>query len=524
MARHTRLQAASLLCLGLLAGCGGGGSDSSSAYGTPGQFAQQCAPDNPYVADADSATTSASLTTEKQWIRAYMDYAYLWYNEVPTIDASAAWYSGSMTDLDSSGVPLPLSYYFYDLLTPATTASGKLRDAYSFVYPTRAWEEYSQSGTTAGYGIEWSRTSSYVPREWRVAIVQPGSPAANAGIQRGDTLVSVDGVDFVSSTDVDALDVGLFPTGTSTHVLVFSRSGSSDMTATMTASASVTIDPVPVASILTDGSRNIGYLHFTDHITSSEAELIAAIDDFATTGIDDLVLDLRYNGGGYLYISSQLSYMIAGPTPTAGKYFEKLAYNAKRTADNEVIPIYNYSCIYDGTRCTNEQPLPTLNLGRVFIITQGNTCSASESIINGLRGIDIEVIQIGDTTCGKPYGFNARDNCGVTYFPIEFQGENYKGFADYADGFTPVTSGTSDTNLPGCPTVDDLDHALGDPSERMLATALQRLNDGTCLPAPVSIAKPAGLALTRGAQPAAGAMSQSFLRQNRILLPKGSRR
>jgi len=68
--------------------------------------------------------------------------------------------------------------------------------------------------------------------------------------------------------------------------------------------------------------------------------------------------------------------------------------------------------------------LPTLNLSRVFVLTTSSTCSASEAIINGLRGADIEVIQIGSGTCGKPYGFYPTDNCATTYFTIQFSGIN----------------------------------------------------------------------------------------------------
>jgi len=363
--------------------------------------------------------------------------------------------------------------------------------------------------------------------------VQAGSPAAAAGLRRGDSLLSVDGVEFANSdtsAQVDALNGGLLPLENSTHTLVFSRTSSTNpITATMTASGSVVIDPVPLATLLTTASGKVGYLHFTDHVASSEAKLIAAIASFKAQGVTDLVLDLRYNGGGYLYLADELTYMIAGANRVNGKYFEKLQYNAKRTADNAEVPapFYNTSCILDSQyNCTNEQPLPALNLGRVFVITRSDTCSASETIINGLLGIDVEVILIGGRTCGKPYGFTARDNCGVSYFPIEFRGANYKGFSDYTDGFVPVTANPGGANVTGCPTVDDFDHSLGDASERMLATALRRRADGTCLAPPPggsTIAPTAALA-GRQAKAVVGDLARQPLRQGLILLPRGGRR
>jgi hypothetical protein len=101
------------------------------------------------------------------------------------------------------------------------------------------------------------------------------------------------------------------------------------------------------------------------------------------------------------------------------------------------------------------------------VLTTAGTCSASEAVINGLRGIDVEVNLIGGETCGKPYAFVPQPNCGTTYFAIQTQGVNNKGFGDYADGFQPT-----------CKVDDDLDHALGDTSERLLAAALSYRANG----------------------------------------------
>ena len=127
--------------------------------------------------------------------------------------------------------------------------------------------------------------------------------------------------------------------------------------------------------------------------------------------------------------------------------------------------------------------LPTLDLDRVFVITGARTCSASESIVNSLRGVGVEVIQIGERTCGKPYGFYPTDNCGTTYFSIQFRGVNDAGFGDYADGFVPAAGGpVNDTDLPGCAVPDDLDNSLGNVNEARLAAALQYRDTGTCPP------------------------------------------
>jgi hypothetical protein len=87
----------------------------------------------------------------------------------------------------------------------------------------------------------------------------------------------------------------------------------------------------------------------------------------------------------------------------------------------------------------------------------------------------VQVIRIGRATCGKPFGFTAKDNCGISYFPIEFQGVNDKGFGDFADGFAPT-----------CVVADDLSRALGNPAEGMLAAALTYRSTGSCPQATVA--------------------------------------
>jgi hypothetical protein len=220
---------------------------------------------------------------------------------------------------------------------------------------------------------------------------------------------------------------------------------------------------------------------FNDHHATAEAALIAAVRQFQADGINDLIIDIRYNGGGYVDISSELAYMIAGPTATNGKIFEKNRFNDKYPTTNPLtgetltMPFHSTT---KGFSTQAGQPLPHLDLNRLFVLTGGQTCSASESIMNSLRGIDVPVIQIGSTTCGKPYGFYARDNCGTTYFSIQFQAVNAKGFGEYDDGFIP--GGSSAAGLPGCRVGDDFTHDFGDPAERRLAAALGYLANQTC--------------------------------------------
>jgi hypothetical protein len=449
-----------------------------------------------------------TATDQNNWLRSWSNDLYLWYNEI--------------VDLDPGLHTTPA--YFDLLKTTATTASGAPKDKFHFTYATDEWRALSQSGVVAGYGVEWVFLAPAPPRRAVVAYVEPNSPAAAVGITRGAQLRRVDGFDFINEAEVYALNAGLFPEQTGeTHT--FEIADSTGLRTVTMVSTEVTLAPVQNVSTIPMPTGNVGYMLFNDHIATAEQALVNAITTLDNQNVVDLVLDIRYNGGGYLVIAGQLAYMIAGPARTGGRVFENLRFNAKHPSTNPVtgqplapLPFPN---ITFGLSAPPGQPLPTLDLPRVFVITGTNTCSASESIINSLRGIGVEVIQIGSKTCGKPYGFYPEDNCGTTYFSIQFQGVNEVGFGDYADGFAPINSiGPQTTPIPGCAVGEDFLHELGDPFERRLSAALTYQNEGpTRCPAPSGLGGPgiskSGVRLEAGE----GRMLKSPARENRILLP-----
>jgi hypothetical protein len=184
--------------------------------------------------------------------------------------------------------------------------------------------------------------------------------------------------------------------------------------------------------------------------------------------------------------------MVAGQVQSGGKIFETLAFNDKHSADNFNFVFVNTVSGSSGNSARANEPLSALNLRRVLVLTSGSTCSASEAFIAGLRGIDIEVVLVGGTTCGKPYGFIQKNNCTLAFFGIEFEGRNNKGEV------TPITG------IPAtCAATDDLDHALGDPAERMLAAALGYRIAGSCPAAAIALASDAHSLRAGGAQASA---------------------
>jgi carboxyl-terminal processing protease len=437
-----------------------------------------------------------SLLDEKNWLRSWTSETYLWNNEV--------------VDRDPAATPSKLDYFAL-LRTLVKTASGKDKDDFHFSEPTAETLARRTSAATATYGASFAILASSRPRDIRVRFTEPNSPASeviggSVQLPRGAKILSVNGIDAINgattSSEVDQLNAALFPavSGLTTTFVIREAGATADRTVSIT-STTLASKPVNRTAVLATPTGKVGYILFnTFSPFSSEREIRDAITSLQSEAVTDLVLDLRYNGGGLLTVASQLSYMIAGPSRTNGRVFESLRFNASSGGRNPVTGAANTPTGFQSTgvgfSVPNGTALPNLNLRRVYVLSTARTCSASEAVINGLRGIDVEVVLIGATTCGKPYGFYATDNCGQTYYTIQFQGVNNVGFGDYADGFIPQNSTAQfGVRIGGCSVSDDFSKELGDPSEAMLAAALSYRATGSCpalssalAPAPASAA------------------------------------
>jgi len=481
MKSHRHLLAIS--CLTVLSACGGGGGGSASTAAAGSATAPAAPGQSDFVTHANLCQhprtgvqpngapypdQQGTLNDELRWLRAFTDATYLWYKEVPA-SVNMANYSN------------PLDY-FAALKTPLITASGRAKDRFHFTYPSEVWDDLSGAGVELGYGILWSRGSGATARVWNVTQVEPGSPADAAGVRRGDLLSTVDGVD-IADTSVSAtaaINAGLFPNGAGeTHLLGLERGGAPLPVAALR-SQKIATAPVRGTKVIDTPGGAVGYLQFDDHNAVAERRLVDAFTTLQAAKVSDLVLDMRYNGGGYLVVANELAYMIAGPAATDGKIFGRLLANDQRPAAAPE-SFQTRSVGLSPSALPSGRALPYLGLKRVTVLTTAGTCSASESVINALRGVDVEVNLIGGETCGKPYAFEPQPNCGTTYFTIQYQSVNNKGFGDYADGFQPT-----------CKADDDLGHALGDPAERLLATALSYRANGICPATPLRARSLAG--------------------------------
>jgi hypothetical protein len=428
---------------------------------TPGNSVNVFADGCPAVADVQGTALD-----ENNFLRSFSNRTYLWYDEI--VDRDPGLYND------------PLEYFGL-LKTTALSPTGAPKDKFHFTQESEAYCQFAQGGVSAGYGIQFAVLSTIPPREYIIAYTEPNSPATNLPVplERGAKVLAIDGVDIDDNTQagVNVLNAGLNPAALNeSHDFTFRYPDGTVRTVTLV-SETITRAMVQNVDVIDTPTGRVGYMTFNFFRAPAEQELIDAINFLnAGEGIDDLVLDIRYNGGGFLSIASQLAYMIAGPVPTAGRTFEKLQFNDKHPTTDpitgqplEPVPFYDQTL---GFSVSAGQPLPRLNLLRVFVITGPGTASASEAVINGLRGVGVEVIQIGSTTRGKPYGFYAQENCGTTYFTIQFRGVNDANFGDYTDGFSPAAVDDGEAQVLGCQVSDDYSEQLGNPAENRLEVAL----------------------------------------------------
>ena len=274
----------------------------------------------------------------------------------------------------------------------------------------------------------------------RVTSVNPDSPADRAGIVRGEYIGRVNGQDITVANWSSMYNRLLYPSGGSVNITLMSSveyAGEfyfSDDRSVALSSAYIGNNPVVASDIIEYGGRRVGYVaynSFTRGPVEGSAEYVndleSVFETFETEGIDELVVDLRYNGGGAVSSCQKLMSMIA-PKEKIGQTAFTFRHNSEIEEglgeSSKLIRILdNFS---------------NVNMSRVYVIASEMTASASEMIIVGLRGLDVDVTVVGDDTEGKNVGMDVLskhiDGYDYTFSPITFQIYNAKGFTDYSQG------------------------------------------------------------------------------------------
>lgn len=421
----------------LVAACGDGSSSSAPPSG---------------ISPAPTPTPSAcSLRARQDWALAQLQEWYLF----PDLFNAAA-NPASYTTVDA---------YIDALVAPARAQN---RDRY-FTYITSIAEEnaYYEAGETAGFGIRLSITDNRV----HVSEAFEGAPALAAGIDRGaeitqigttpGALRSVSDLMFIGGVAAVLDALGPSTVGT-TRTLTIVSPGIGARTVTV-AKAAFELDPVSNrygGRVIADGARQVGYVNLRTFIDTAGPDLRAIFADFQAQGITELIVDLRYNGGGLISIADLFGDLMGG-----GRTGQVFSYTTFRPSKAH----FNESRLF-------QPPAQAIAPTKIAFIGTSGTASASELVINAfVPYLGTNMALVGGNTYGKPVGQIALDRpaCDDRLRAVALRTENADRQGDYYSGLATTVPIT-------CRAFDDLSHQLGDPEEEMIGVALDFLAGRGC--------------------------------------------
>jgi carboxyl-terminal processing protease len=380
--------------------------------------------------DVTPATQTGTLDEQARDTLYYiMNNYYLWYDLMPAVVE---------TDYTNPYTLLEAMRY-------------KALDRWSYM---ETYNEYlaESSGSFVGHGISMGLDPS---NQIRIAQIYTKSPLYSKGVRRGWIVKKLNGTDLAPiflAKDTAAYNRLIGASSVSvTNTFLFQTPAGKDSTITST-KASFTLNTVIDADTLHLKSGIAGHLVFDQFISPSNQELKNAFTYFMQNNITDLIVDLRYNGGGDLSVLTNMASYVAGSNYFSTPFLQ-LTFNDKNSAYNTT---YNFPTVSS-----------PLSIKRLVVITTRGTASASEDFINGLKPI-FDVKCIGDTTNGKPVGmvgFQFKYN--YIFWPIAFSLVNSEGQGDFFKGFVPDKYA-----------VDDITHDWNDRNETCLKEAIYYLENG----------------------------------------------
>ena len=348
---------------------------------------------------------------------------YLWFESIPKVDLTS-----------------------YQTPDDYINAIRYPKDRWSFTMDLDKLIALLSKGETTGWGagLGFDQYSTL-----RILYVFDNSAMGKAGVKRGWQIKSINGAAVNTMSDA-AINQAL---NLSSLNFTFVKNDGSEVTAQLTKGI-VTINSVLYSTIIEKNAKKIGYFVFSDFLDSSVNELNSVFNLFSSSEVKDIIIDLRYNGGGTLNCADTLVALLAG-IPHKDKVYNTLTYNNKhiRSGYQSLIGLKANSILVDN----------------LIFITTSETASASELVISGLKPY-LKIKLIGTKTHGKPVGMNifsdTRDNLAIA--PISFKNLNSQGYGDYFDGI-PV-----DYNLS-----DNYSKDWGDQSDACLNAAINYISTGS---------------------------------------------
>ncbi|AEI49627.1 S41 family peptidase [Runella slithyformis] len=390
-----------------------------------------------------------------EFIAVNMDYWYYWRDKIP---------AGALDNKT-----LAPETFFNSLLYTFDKTARPDGDRFSRFLENAGETEASLSGESKTTGARLALYNSNGTIAGFVMYVFPGSPAAKAGIKRGDIFakITVDGQ--LATTENYAQ---LFTTGTNYVFTAGRYENKAFVAATQTKAVvaqALQEDPMLLDTVYTKGTKKIGYLVYNRFYSKPnnsdqplyDQKMAAIFGKYKAAGINEFILDLRYNGGGYTSTARTLASFI-GKGVTDKTIFSKDEYNAKATPELVKNQGKDFNVNYFQPKSENIGG----NLQRVYVLVSSRTASASELVINGLKPF-LDVFLIGDVTVGKNVGSilikDPKNRFPQGMMPIVIKVFNSAGQSEYTAGFTPNVTVKEDISQPF--------YAFGDLREPLLSEA-----------------------------------------------------
>ena len=375
----------------------------------------------------------------------YTKDVYLWNNQVPA--------SFSVTGYNDPAA-IMTAIHPYSMEPGFSSAVDK----WSFALKKTEWDKLSGgmstlSSTTATGDFGFS-VFFMAEGDLRVRLVEPNSPAGQAGMHRGWRITSINGNSNITTGNSDFIVNAVY--GSTSSSFTFQKPGGGTVSLSLNA-ANYTQKPVYLDTVYNVGGKRIGYLVFNSflgNINNISSEFQRVFSHFASEQVTDVVVDLRYNGGGYVSLAEQLGNYLVNSSANGGLMMKQL-YNSQNSQNNQT---------------TNFRKAGSVNLDDIYFIVGRGTASASELLINNLKPY-MDVKLIGPTpTHGKPVGFFPIPVGDWYIFPVSFRTTNRNGEGNYFNGI-PVNAQVA----------DGLDKDWGDVNESSLASALRNISTGNYL-------------------------------------------
>lgn len=447
MAR-TRIVTSCIALAALLSACGGGGGGATGSTTTP-------IASNPTPTSTPTPTAAAgcSLRERQDWAAAQLREWYLFPDTLPaTLDPT----------------PYTTVGAYIDALT--ATARAQRKDRY-FTYLTSIASEtaFYDSGTSAGFGFRLAIDPT--ARRAFSAESFEGTPALAAGIDRGTEILAI-GTTTADLRTVDSIiatqgaagvsdALGPNTAGTTRLLRINDAGGTRTVTLSKTDFALTPVSSRYGAQIINDGGRQVGYINLRTFISTADPALRAAFASFRTAGITNVIIDLRYNGGGLVSIAELMSNLL-GASRSTSDVIDYMTFRPEKASNNVT---------------TFFAPQPqSITPTRIAFIGTAGTASASELVVAAqIPYLHANVGLIGTNTFGKPVGQIALDRtqCDDRLRVIAFALQNANRQGAYYDGLASVVEAS-------CRADDDISHPLGSPLESSTRAALDYLAGRSC--------------------------------------------